>query len=349
MQACLGWRATRLALLLAGLLGAGDAAAVELGSDVELHAFGSQDYAQTTDNAYLGASRKGTWDDNFLGLVTAVTITQKSKLWAQLETSNSDGTRFTWAFVDYEFSDNIQLHVGRVRFPLGLYNEIIDTKLLQLSSIEPSIYQTAADFVHDSYTGAGFDYRKSVLGGSILVQVYGGQPYDPDNSRSLHDRNMYGSRLTYDTPLSGLRFMASFFRGHVEIVSTAASVPEQRIILSADYQSNDWDAKAEFATHHFLGVSSNGYYLQLGRTFLDKWVPFARYEVVNLDRARQNASFSQKATVFGLGYKIISNVAVRAEAHLNRGYALPVASGEIQPGAGVPNWTLFVVGIHFTF
>ena len=124
-------------------------AAIDFGNDFALHGYGSQDYAQTTDNTYLRADHRGTWDDNFLAFVGTVSLNERSKLWAQLETSSMDTTRFTWFFVDYQLTDSATAHVGRVKFPLGLYNEIIDVKFLQLSSLEPLLYQSAADFAED--------------------------------------------------------------------------------------------------------------------------------------------------------------------------------------------------------
>ncbi len=335
---------------LVGLMLAGPAAAIDIGDSIQLHGFGSQDYAQTTDNKYLDADKKGTWNNDFLGLVGAVSLTDKMKLWAQLETSTVDTTRFTWAFVDYQFSDAFSAQVGRIKFPSGLYNETVDTTFLQLSSIPPDIYQAAGDFVHDSYTGVGVRYERPVGAGRLTWQVYAGQNYDPDNDPLLRDREMLGTRLTYATPIDGLRFMISFNHGQVQIISTDLMVSEQRMILSGDYTAHDWDIKTEYATHQFQHVDSNSYYLQVGRMFMERWTPFVRYDVANLDRALQgNDSFTEKSVVAGLGYRLLGNVSLRGEAHFNRGYALPVASGEVIQGDGARNWTMIVFGVHFIF
>ena len=333
-----------------GLLLADAAGAIDIGDSVQLHGFGSQDYAQTTDNKYLDADKKGTWNNNFLGLVGTVSVTDKMKVWAQLETSTDDVTRFTWAFVDYQFSDAFSAQVGRIKFPLGLYNETIDTTFLQLSSITPDLYQGAADFVHDSYTGVGIRYDKALGSGRLSWQVYAGENFDPNQDPVLRDRQMQGTRLTYETPVDGLRFMVSFNHGQVQVLTTDTFVPEQRSILSADYTAHDWDIKSEYAAGQFQHVNSNSYYLQLGRTFVERWTPFARYDVVNLDRTLQgNDSFTEKSLVAGLGYKLLGNVSLRGEAHFNRGYALPVASGEVIQGEGTRNWTMVVFGVHFIF
>jgi hypothetical protein len=327
------------------------AGAIELGSGAELHGFGSQDYMQANHNTYLGADDRGTWDNNFLGLVGTVSVSEKSKLWAQLETSNNEGTRFTWFFLDYQLTPSLRAHVGRVKYPLGIYNEYIDTKFLQVTSLEPALYQGAADFVHDSYTGVGLDYTQS-LGdlGEVLWQVYGGNTYDVDPPADVRDRRAYGGRIVYTTPVNGLRLLLSAYRTQAEVLATRELVNEGRMIASIDYVRGDWDLKSEFGHHTFLGVSSKAYYVQAGHLFWDKWMPFVRYDKVITDsRLQNNNSFTQKIFVLGLNYKVTGNISVRIEDHINQGYALPVASGEVPVDGGTRNWNLLIAGVHFIF
>lgn len=341
----------RIAAALAALAAAGAVHALELGDSFELHGFASQDYAQANHNTYLGADDRGTWDNNFLGFVGAFTLNDKSKLWAQLETSSTESTRFTWFFVDYQLTDAVRLHAGRVKYPLGLYNEFIDTKFLQVTSLEPALYQGAADFVHDAYQGVGVDYSQSLgTAGRLLWQVYGGNTYDTNPPADSRDRRAYGGRLTYNTPVSGLRFMVSGYRTDVEILATRALTRESRVIFSGDYVQGSWDVKSEYAMHKFLGVDSNAWYVQAGYTLADRWMPFARYDHVNLDTSAGNDdSFHQKIFVIGLNFKLTGNVSLRIENHFNQGYALPVASGEVLENQGTRNWDLLVAGIHVLF
>ncbi len=344
-------RAATALFLIACLDWSAGVQAVEFGNEVELHGYGSQDYLQADHNVYLGADNRGTWGDNFLALVGTVTLNDKAKLWAQLETSSGEATRFTWFFVDYQLNDTIRFHVGRVKYPLGLYNETIDAKFIQVTSLEPAIYQAAADFVHDAYTGAGVDYTQTLgNAGEITWQVYGGNTFDTTTPEDTRDRRAYGGRVTYRTPVDGLRFMASGYKTDVEVLTTRAIVSETRVIGSLDFVRGNWDVKSEFAKHDFLGVTSKGYYGQLGYSIGTRWMPFVRYDHVDADESRSASdSISQKIFVFGLNYKLLSNISLRVEDHLNRGYALPVASGEVPVGQGTRNWNLFVAGVHFMF
>ncbi len=343
------FRFSAFACVIGGIGLVGSAGAAETGS-FEIHGYGSQDYLQASANQYLGADKHGSWDNNFLGLVGAVTVNDKSKLWAQLEASSTEHVAFTWFFLDYDFSDAARAHAGRVKYPLGLYNETIDAKFLQASSLEPALYQAAADVVHDAYNGVGFDYEQALgSAGSITWQVYGGNTFDRNPPLDIRDRRAYGARVTYHTPIDGLRVMLSGYTTQVEILATAALVDEHRFIASVDYTPGAWDIKSEYGEHSFQSVTGQAWYAQFGRTF-GKWMPFARYDYVTTDKAQKSSdSFSQKIVVVGLNYKLESNVSLRLEDHFNHGYALPVASDEVAAGAGKREWNLLVLGVHFMF
>jgi hypothetical protein len=348
-------------VLAAALLALGSATALAdgLADRFEVHGYGNQDYMKTSANTYMTADGHGSWENNFLGLVVAATLNDQSKLWAQFQGSSAEGTRFTWFFVDYQLNDALRLHAGRVKLPLGFYNETIDVKALQLAAVEPSLYQTfhtGADMVHDAYQGVGADYEQDVGNGHLLWQLWAGNTYDTDPPSDSKDRQAWGFRVTYRTPIDGLRFMVSGYRTKVELLADSTMTNEDRGILSAEYVRDAWDIKAEYAQHraalHAPGstVTSEAYYLQAGYTFAEKWTPYARYDYFCADRTACNdPSNATKTGTVGLGYALASNIGLRIENHFNRGYGLPVQSGEVAAGAGHPNWNQFAAAVNFTF
>jgi hypothetical protein len=337
------------ACAVAGLCGGGTALGAT--GDFDLHGFGYQNYYQTTANTYYDADQKGSWDNNFLALIGTFTINDRAKVWAQLETSSDDTTHFTWFFVDYQFTDNLRAHVGRVKLPLGIYNEFIDTKFLQVTSLEPALYRAEANFVEDSYNGVGLDYDQSLgAAGALTWQAYGGNTFIEDPPPDAKDRRAYGGRIIYVTPVDGLRFLLSAYQTQVQLLPSDKMVNEQRWIASADFVSNGWDIKSEYGDHKFQGVDSDAYYVQIARAISEKWTPFAQYNYVTLDKALSSSdSYSQKIWVLGIDYRVRSNIRLRFEDQFNSGYALPVATGEVPVGAGKRNWELFIAGINFVF
>ena len=346
------FRRSGISLLLAALCAgaSGNAAAVELSDRIDLHGFGYQDYVQSSANTYLGADHKGSWDNNFLGLVMSAALTDNSKLWAQLEDTATGGTAVTWAFVDYDLTDAARVHAGRVKFPLGFYNETIDAKPLQPAALEPALYQHGADMVHDAYHGVGIDYEQDLGGSHVRWQLYGGNSYDTDPPVDSRDRRMAGARITWQPPVDGLTLMLSGYRTQVEVLATGRMVNEDRTIASAGYQAGAWDVKAEAGVHHFMGVNSRAWYLQAAYAATDRIKPYVRYDAVVTDtQQRQDPSYFQNTWVAGVGLQVSPAIGLRLENHFNRGYALPVGTGEVDPGTGTRNWNLTVLAANFQF
>jgi hypothetical protein len=355
------WLRRRFMPIVVGALATAPVGAIEVTDRVDLHGYGFQSTMQTSGgNTYYGADNQGNWDNNFIGLVATVSLTDTSKLWAQLQSSSNRGNDVTWFFVDYQASDAVRLHAGRVRLPLGFYNETIAVKSLQLSTLEPSLYQiyrTGADMVHDAYHGVGVDVEHETGVGHLLWQAWAGNVYDREQPDDSRDRRAWGGRLTWNTPLDGLNLMLSAYRTRVELLEHHVMTNEDRAIAGIEFVRGPWDLKAEYAWHkaalHEFGdhVFGTGWYVQAGYTSSgDLWTPFVRYDHVTTDRSRRDdPSYTQRTVAVGLTYKLTLGVDLRVENHFNRGYGLPVSSGEVEAGAGQRRWSQFVAAINFKF
>jgi hypothetical protein len=167
-----------------------------------------------------------------------------------------------------------------------------------------------------------------------------------------------GGRVTYKTPVEGLKFMASAYNSKVEDFAIATAIApltpaignQKTSALSADYSNNNFDVKAEYGKSKLFIAESETYYVQAGYTFAEKWKPYVRYDYITTDVTQKtDPSHYQKAKVLGLNYKINNSTAVRLENHWNDGYAMPVASGEVAAGAGIKDWKLLAASISFIF
>lgn len=341
--------------MLAGILAVASAHADDKFS---VNGYGYQDYRQTNSNFSSGASQRGTWDNNFFAIVMSAKVTDRDTAWAQLETGSIDPTRFTWAFVDHRFSDTLSAHVGRVKFPYGIYNEFIDNKWLQLSAVLPTAYSKAGDMGYDAYNGVGMDWTA----GSVFTQVYGGNIYVP--GPDVHaDRRLIGARVTWNTPVPGLRLLVSANEAQIE--ATPKTPPpmltqlgkEDRAMVSVDYVSDSFDIKGEYNYHKspFLPalldpiIIANAWYIQGGYK-MGLWTPYVRYDHYVADHTQKSdPSIYQKDWVLGVNYKINDNVNARIEDHVIRGYGLPVAGGEVATGSGNKNWNLMAAEVNFLF
>ena len=62
-----------------------------------------------------GIDQRGSWSDDILAFVISGKISDRNEVWAQLETTGTQPTAFTWAFMDHRFSDNLSAHKPRTR------------------------------------------------------------------------------------------------------------------------------------------------------------------------------------------------------------------------------------------
>jgi hypothetical protein len=368
---------TRHTLAAAALLVAFCSAARADDDRFSLHGFGNQDYSKSTANSFEQSGPTGTWDNNFLGLVMSASINDKSKVWAQLQANSTENPRLTWMFVDYQVTDDLNVHVGRVKFPFGIYNEFIDTRALQMSVGKPLAYSLEADLTYDAYNGIGIDYSVNLpQSGRLLIQGFGGNIFNPENpiytppypnqfqlgnfEAVTNDLHVVGGKLTWETPIDGLRLLASV--NQTKVITTPGGGQfgneqgaENRAILSVDFARERVDVKAEFNYHKYPGLEgfaderSHAWYIQAALP-MNAWTPYTRYDsvVTNADFAG-DPSYYQRTVVIGINRRIATNLNFRIEDNFNHGYALPVAAGETLAGNGKVNWQLFGASINFMF
>jgi hypothetical protein len=342
-------------IVLAGVIAAAGAHADDKFS---INGFGYQDYRQTNANFSEGASQRGTWDNNFFAVAMSAKVSDRDTAWAQLQANSTEPTRFTWMFVDHRFTDNVSMHVGRVKFPYGLYNEYIDNKWLQLSAVTPTAYSGAADMIYDAYSGVGLDWTS----GSLFTQVYGGNIYVTDPASDEHaDRRLIGTRITWNTPYEGLRLMVSANEAQIEFNANAPGGvsnvltqlgKEDRAMLSLDYVSDKLDIKSEYNYHKvpFLPADpaatpttrSNAWYVQVGYK-MGLWTPYVRYDSFHADQQDKSSPAKyQKDSVVGINYRVNDNVNARIEDHVIQGYGIAEAGN-------TKNWNLMAAEVNFLF
>lgn len=332
-------------------LGYCDTALADFQDRVELHGFGSAGYLQTSGNKYLSADSSGTWDHYAAALLLTGTLADRTKLWGQVFTGSTgpNHTHLDWLFIDYHYNSNLALRAGRVKLPMGLYNEIREAEFLQLSAIAPMVYQVSSEIADEAFEGASLVFDHDLGGGSMSWDVFTGKTID-DQSAEIKYQGLRGGRITYNTPIEGLRFMASGHWENVERVTTAEKNTETTTMFSADFVRDNFDLKSEYAHKATFGIDSNSGYFQAGYTIAEKWTPYFRSDFVVTDISQSNdPSYYQRSQVVGLGYKVNKQVGLRVESHFNHGYGLPVASGEVAAGAGVIDWRILAASVNSMF
>ncbi|MDD5434432.1 MAG: hypothetical protein PH343_03285, partial [Nitrospira sp.] len=171
-------------------------------------------------------------------------------------------------------------------------------------------------------------------------------------------RFLYGGRLTYTPPVEGLMLMATVLAHRIEIltsgVPTGESGTEKNYVGSVNYVKHDVDLKAEYYYQNGTRptvTKESSYYVQAGYTLFDTLTPFVRYDYISFDDSKKSdPSYYQKDIAVGIGYKINSYIAFKAENHSMNGFAIPVAATEgFDATTAKKNWNLSALSMNFIF
>jgi hypothetical protein len=221
--------------------------ALEFGK-LRINGFLSQGYMESQDNNFLDPdSMDGTFEINEIGLTVNSALTDKLSAGAQLLSrdlgpdGNNDLT-LDWAYVGYHATDWAGIRAGKLKLPIGLYNETRDSDFLRPMAFLPqSIYdEMQRSFITSAY---GASLYGNIPAGSIgdfdYQLFYGEMDIDEDNflvdvglkeegiglivdgiSGGMASVNSFdyeadktlAASLIYNTPLDGLRFGLSYFK-----------------------------------------------------------------------------------------------------------------------------------------
>ena len=194
-------------------------------TDIKVHAFVSQGVLKTSQNNYLGPSKRGSFEFTEVGINFTSQLSEKLRVGVQLfahdlgPLGNYTPT-FDWYYVDYRYSDWLGIRAGRTKIPFGLYNDSADIDAARVPILLP---QSVYPIDHRDYLLAqmgGELYGNVQLGkaGSLEYRGYGGTislgaPAPPAPGITVEKLEMpyvYGGRALWNTPLEGLTAAGSY-------------------------------------------------------------------------------------------------------------------------------------------
>jgi hypothetical protein len=139
-------------------------------SGVQLHGFISQGFVFSKSHNFLFDDMDhGSFEFNELGVTLSKHINDNLHLGIQFfsrdqgNIGNND-LMVDWAYADYHPIDSLGVRVGKIKMPLGLYNETRDIDILRTSIFLPQ--------------SAYLEYYRDVLGGLHGIGLYGSLPFD---------------------------------------------------------------------------------------------------------------------------------------------------------------------------
>ncbi len=241
-----GWKTLVRGLLavFTALSAAGGLGAVE--PSLEIHGSLAQSYLSSTHNDILfPGTEHGSFEFSEAYLNASRSIGEKLRVGAQILSRDygpegNHDVQLDWGYGDYFFNEKLGMRVGKIRLPLGFYNEYRDVDSARTELLLPQeVYREGLRSFILAYTGVGIYGKlgKGLRAGDVDYHLYVGTLNIPDDvqfvqplrrshnapAMGLETDRVYGGSLFWNTGLKGLRlgFSAARFRGHYDIDSPA--------------------------------------------------------------------------------------------------------------------------------
>ncbi|MDD2558570.1 MAG: hypothetical protein RBR43_06870 [Desulfuromonadaceae bacterium] len=260
----------------------------DLGNKVRINGFLSQGYIKSQDNNFFGESKDGSFQLNEFGLTLNGEITDNLRVGLQLLSRDlgaegNNKINIDWGMADYRWRDWLGVRIGKVKLPIGLYNQGRDSDFLRPMVFLPqSIYDENKRSLVVAATGANIYGNLSVgQGGDLEYQAYYGEVDFPEDSgqaqgmRALgakqasrmgksiaafeaSNRYVYGGSLIYSPPVEGLRLGISYFNGKskfdFKLLGSDGSIQRAKatgnnrdfIVYSVEYARERWTLALEY-------------------------------------------------------------------------------------------------------
>lgn len=149
-------------LILMSLIFTGMASAMD--NPVNIHGFIAQGYLKTSDNNFIQDSEDGSFQLNEMGINFTSEPVDKLRIGMQFFANDfgsvgNDDIVLDWAYADYRFFDFLGVRGGKIKNPVGLYQEVRDLDMLRTSVFLPI---------------SGYDeYLRNTANGTQGIGIYG--------------------------------------------------------------------------------------------------------------------------------------------------------------------------------
>ena len=256
--------------------------------ELDVHGFVSQGFLLGIRNNYLAKAKHGSFEFTEVGINFTKALSDQLRVGLQLfardlgPLGNYDAT-FDWFYLDYRVADWLGVRAGRIKVPFGLYNEINDVDTARAFVLLPQAMYPVEnrDFLLAQTGVELYGYRQLGDAGALDYRVYGGTILLEDNTprtspTQISDINipyLFGGRVLWETPISGLRAGGSLQLLRLEIDAVVdpatvamaqmlgalpddatgaveADVPALLGVASLEYAAYDWLVAAEYSRWH---------------------------------------------------------------------------------------------------
>jgi hypothetical protein len=253
-----------------GLLAAPARASDDEDPFVEIHGFVSQGAIKTyTNNWLVRDSVDGSLEFSEAGINFTKMLGDDFRVGIQffardLGAIGDYKPQFDWYYLDYRATDWFGLRAGRLKLPLGLYNDTSDIDSARVPVFLPqSVYPIQSRDYFLAQTGGevygyldigdagALDYRAYV--GTIFIDI---PAFSAAGTTAVSIPYLYGGRVLWHAPLQGLRLGASAQRLRFDVRYT----PSRDVLATFPMPlPDDFDGNVELSAPITIGVASVEY------------------------------------------------------------------------------------------
>jgi hypothetical protein len=252
--------------------------AIELGNGMlTINGAGGAAFAVTANNeletSALIANPGGNFRNAEFNLAIAARLTSRITVASQLFFDEIGGAEagVDWTFVEVSFDRAFKLRAGKIKLPIGISSETEAIGTLRPFYSLPMTVYGQTGIATEAYFGAGITGELPGFGRwTLSYDLFGGsttidtiepferlrQPLQPGRvtvSDEDEVKGLLGGRLVLATPVEGLSFQVSGYRGEIEDASLSV------LLLSADFEGDRWLVRAEAYRSNESTINHGGY------------------------------------------------------------------------------------------
>lgn len=261
--------------------------------NVDIHGFMSQGYMSSSANNYLADTENGTFEFNELGINFSTTF-DNLRIGAQIlsrdlgEFGNNEAI-LDWAVGDYRISNEFGIRIGKVKMPMGLYNQGRDVDFLRMSVFLPtSIYDEGSRDFQNTFQGGEVYGIVEVSGaGEFDYELFGGTVNVDSNSIFVRGRSDSIEAAVQGSTISNLSSTSRYIAGG----AVRWSPPLDGLRAGFSYNYNNVDVTADLELPVMPGVTITSP-LEIAISKRTTWVASLEYEYENLTLAGEYAQIA---------------------------------------------------------
>ncbi|HHI93715.1 MAG TPA: hypothetical protein ENK04_09435 [Gammaproteobacteria bacterium] len=187
--------------------------------DIQWHGYLTSAFMISSDGNYSGdVSDAGGAKDTRMGLNISTQVDESLSFAAQLKAKGTEDFKMEldWAFASYDVSENVSLRFGKIKYPVGMYNEYIDVGYTYpwIRPPEGFYNQDAVgpNLTRVSYQGFGADFKTYSGDAELGFNLFGGVVDVPDG----HVNQLIGAKFSANLE-DEIRFELSANTGVMEV------------------------------------------------------------------------------------------------------------------------------------